>query len=152
MVYRARGVKMGVLGWGGVTWVAWRRSWPCTRFYTGIQFKPPTRFPIPDPSLAPFTTGYWESSSANHPWVGFCDRDCNSTVYPAPYLRNWFSLFTAMNWLNCASTTRAYLPIIMSTERTNGKTCFCWLLQLLPRLSFLIVLHQSRSSAIGPYL
>ena len=46
-------------GWYGVPWLAWRSSWPCTHFHAGVRFNPPTRFLIPDPSLAPFPTRDW---------------------------------------------------------------------------------------------
>ena len=55
--YRTQSVQLG--GWGGFPWVAWRSSWPCTRFYLGVRFNPPKRFPITDPSPACFPTGDW---------------------------------------------------------------------------------------------
>ena len=46
-------------GCGGFLWVAWMRLWPRTIFYAGVQFNLPTRFPVLDPSPAPFPTGDW---------------------------------------------------------------------------------------------
>ena len=62
------------------------------------------------------------------------------------------SLFSAMNQLSWESTTRASLPSIPSTEITNGKKCFCWSLQCLTCLYFLIFSFLASIDAVGSYL
>ena len=62
------------------------------------------------------------------------------------------SLFSAMTQISWESTTRASLPRILSTEITNGKKCFCWLLQCLSCLYFLIFSYLARIDAVGLYL
>ena len=47
-------------------------------------------------------------------------------------------VFVAMSRLKVASTTSASLPIIPSTERTNGKK-ICWSYQAFPCLSLLVI-------------
>ena len=72
------------------------------------------------------------------------------------YFRSIVGIRTAWGYLvsfeiNFVSMVRASLPSIPSTERTNSEKCFRWSLQWLPCLSFLIVSHRPRSSAIGSH-
>ena len=55
------GIARTVCGWGegGVSWVVWRRSLPRASCYAGVRFSLPTRFPIPDPSLATCSAWDW---------------------------------------------------------------------------------------------
>ena len=137
-------------GGGGVPWVMWRNSWPRTRFYAGVWFNPPTQFPILDPSLAPFPTGDW----------GFELRGSyvSSTLQP----RFWFNRLPTpvlakgvlpflLPWSDSIAQVRPGLLSLSfhPLKEQKEKNCFCWLLQCLPCLSFLIVSHQYRSPAIG---
>ena len=72
-------------------------------------------------------------------------------THPRTYKRGSY-LFSDMTRINWDSTTRAYLPSITLTERTNYEKCFRWLWQWLPWLSFLIFSHLTRSPVIGSYL
>ena len=58
----------------------------------------------------PVPQGTGVSLSADRTWVQSRNRDYDSTIYPDPYVQNRFIHFAAMIWINCTSTTRAYLP------------------------------------------
>ena len=58
-------------------------------------------------------------------------------------------LVSAITQLNLDSTTRTSLPIITSTEKTNGENFFPCSWQCLTCLSFLIFFHLAKSVVIG---
>ena len=62
------------------------------------------------------------------------------------------SIFAAMSQLKFASTTRASLLSMLSTERTNRENCFRCSWQGLPCLSFFVFSHRARSISIGSNL
>ena len=145
----ARSERVG--GWGSHAWRGFIPGLVCVFIQAcDLTRQPNSQFRIPVQIY--FPQGTEGLSSADHMWVRSRDRDCNLSVYPNRTCKRGYYIFSAMVWLNCASTSRASLPSIPSTERTNGENCFRWLLQCLPFLSFLIVYHQSRSAAIGSYL
>ena len=115
-----------------------------------LTYQLDSRFRIPVWILSPQGTG--ELSSADHPWIGPHNADCDLTIYPPPYLQEGSFPFSAMNRFNWESMPRAPFPIITSIEITNGKKYFRWLWQCLMCLSFLIVYHLARSAVIGSYL
>ena len=45
------------------------------------------------PVLLLLPQGNGEPSSADHPWVGTCNGNCDASVYPPPYLRRVFFPF-----------------------------------------------------------
>ena len=69
-------------------------------------------------------------------------RTCESGSY-------FSSAMTRISW---ERTTRASLPSIPSTERTNNEKCFRWSLQCVPCLSLLIFTNLAMSDLIGSYL
>ena len=62
------------------------------------------------------------------------------------------SIFAAMIWFKFASTTRASLPSMPSTERKNGVECFRFLWKYLLCLSLFIFSYWDRSVTIGSNL
>ena len=71
-------------------------------------------------------------------------------IYP-PTCEMGSSIFAAMSLLKFASNTRASLPSIISTERTNGWFIhFSW--QCLPCLSLFVLYQLSRSLFVGSNL
>ena len=108
----------GSLGWsGGVLGLVsvFNGLWSST-FQPNSQFWIPVRILLPQCTRVP--------SSAYHLWAEPCNSDRNSIVYPPHTYKRGSSLFYDMTWINFESTTRATLPSIPSTERTNGESVF----------------------------
>ena len=110
----------GYLGWrGGVLGLVRIFKWAYSLTYQpDSQLQIPVRFPFPQETKDP--------SSTDHLLIEPHNSDCDSTIYPPPYLWKGFFHFylpwidSAMNRINCKSKTRASLPRITSTDRTNG--------------------------------
>ena len=70
----------GSPGWlGGVHRLIHIFTWACSlTCQTNSRFQISVRLPL--------LQGTGEPISADHPWVGLCKGDCNSSFYPPPYL------------------------------------------------------------------
>ena len=62
-----------------------------------------------------------ESSSREHTWVRYCNRDCDLNIYPSMCVKNGFAPFLCHGLTQFCRYDQVSPTRIQPTERTNGK-------------------------------
>ena len=103
-----------------------------------------------------FGSQYHRGMGSSRPWI-IREYDLTTEIAIRPLIQNFTckmgsSIFSAMSWIKFESTTRASLPRMLSTERTNIEKCFRCLWQCLPCVSYFFFSQLARSLFIGSNL